>query len=220
MIIAIVQARLTSSRLPKKVFLKYNGITVLEHIYSRLNQSKHLDKIVFAVPSNKNNLTLRNFLKKKNIPFIVGPEINVLKRFYKICNIINPKIVIRVTSDCPLIDFKLMDSMIEKFLNKKSFDFLSNSITRTYPDGLDIEIFKKKVLINTYKKAKKNFDKEHVTPYMIRNFKCFEYKNKIDLSYKRWTLDTQEDHKRIKKIFNKFKKKQFFSWKEILSHGF
>ena len=105
-------------------------------------------------------------------------------------------------------------------LDQKKFDFLSNSITRTFPDGLDIEIFKKKVSINTYKKAKKNFDKEHVTPYMIRNFKCFDYKNKIDFSYKRWTLDTEKDHKKIRKIFNKFKERKFFSWKEILNHGF
>ena len=110
--------------------------------------------------------------------------------------------------------------MIKIFLAKNKYDFLSNTITRTYPDGLDIEIFKKNVLINTYKRAKKFFDKEHVTPYMKRNFKCFEYKNKIDFSYKRWTLDTQKDHKKIKMIFNKFKKKKIFSWKEILNHGF
>ena len=110
--------------------------------------------------------------------------------------------------------------MIKKFLVKKKFDFLSNSITRTYPDGLDIEIFKKEVLIKTFKKVKKKFDKEHVTPYMIRNFKCLDYKNKIDLSHKRWTLDTKKDHKKIFKIFKRFKEKNFFSWKEILNHGF
>ena len=220
MIIAIVQARATSTRFPKKVFIKYNGISVLEHIYTRLTQSKYLNKVIFAIPSNKKNIILRNYLKKKEIPFIVGPELNVLKRFYKICNIFNPKIIIRITADCPLIDFKLMDDMIKKFLEKKKFDFLSNSMTRTYPDGLDVEIFKKKVLIKTFKKVKNNFDKEHVTPYMIRNFKCFDYKNKIDLSYKRWTLDTKKDHQKINKIFKKFKEKKFFSWKEILNYGF
>lgn len=220
MIVAIVQARVTSTRLPKKVFLRYNGASVLEHIYSRLCQSKYLDKVIFAIPSNKKNKILRNYLKKKEIPFIAGPELNVLKRFYKVCNILNPKIIIRITADCPLVDFKLMDDMIKLFLLKKNFDFLSNSITRTYPDGLDIEIFKKRVLIETFKKTKKNFDKEHVTPYMIRNFKCFDYKNQIDLSHKRWTLDTKKDHKKINKIFKKFKEKKFFSWKEILNHGF
>ncbi len=220
MIVAIVQARVTSTRLPKKVFLRYNGVSVLEHIYSRLSQSKYLNKVIFAIPSNKKNMILRNYLKKKEIPFIVGPEINVLKRFYKVCKILNPKIIIRVTADCPLIDFKLMDNMIKKFLVKNKFDFLSNSITRTYPDGLDIEIFKKEVLIKTFKKVKKKFDKEHVTPYMIRNFKCLDYKNKIDLSHKRWTLDTKKDHKKIFKIFKRFKEKNFFSWKEILNHGF
>ena len=151
---------------------------------------------------------------------MVGPELNVLKRFYKVCNILNPKIIIRITADCPLIDFKLMDKMIKKFLEKKEYDFLSNTLTRTYPDGLDIEIFKKKVLTKTFRKVKDNFDKEHVTPYMKRNFKCLDYKNKIDLSYKRWTLDTKKDHKKIDKIFKKFKEKNFFSWKEILNHGF
>ena len=194
MIVAIVQARVTSTRLPKKVFLRYNGVSVLEHIYSRLSQSKYLNKVIFAIPSNKKNMILRNYLKKKDIPFIVGPEINVLKRFYKVCKILNPKIIIRVTADCPLIDFKLMDNMIKKFLVKKKFDFLSNSITRTYPDGLDIEIFKNDNLFESYEikldveislnvinRVKDKIYKHNPRKYLILSSKIKESdKSKID----------------------------------------
>ena len=119
MIVAIVQARVTSTRLPKKVFLRYNGASVLEHIYSRLSRSKYLDKVIFAIPSNKKNMILRNYLKKKEIPFLVGPELNVLKRFYKVCNILNPKIIIRVTADCPFVDYRILNELI-------NFDQISN----------------------------------------------------------------------------------------------
>ncbi len=119
MIVAIVQARLTSERLPNKVFLMYNGKTVIEHIHNRLKQSKQLNKIIFAIPSNKRNSELKNYLKKKDIPFIVGPEKNVLKRFYKVSNVTNLKVIVRITADCPLIDFRLMDKMIKKFLEQK-----------------------------------------------------------------------------------------------------
>ena len=220
MIVAIVQARLTSERLPNKVLLMYNGKTVIEHIHDKLKQSKQLSKIFFAIPSNKRNSELKNYLKKKNIPFILGPEKNVLKRFYKVCAVTDLKIIVRITADCPLIDFRLVDKMIKKLLGQKKIDLLSNSITRTFPDGLDIEIFNKEILIDTYKKVKKIYDKEHVTPFMIRNYRCFDYKNTTDLSYKRWTLDTKKDHSKINKIFKSFKDKRFFFWKEILKHGF
>tara|TARA_B100000787_G_C16177305_1_gene289768 strand:+ start:156 stop:824 length:669 start_codon:yes stop_codon:yes gene_type:complete len=220
-IIAIVQARITSKRLPNKVLINYNHKTVIEHIYYRLKKSRYLSDIVFAIPSNKKNLILKNFLKTKNIKFFIGPENNVLKRFYKVSLEFNPNIIIRITADCPLIDYKLMDKMIFKFLKYKKFDFLSNTITRTFPVGLDVEIFSKNILFKTFKEATSKYDKEHVTPYMKRNFEYIEYKNKQDYSHKRWTLDTLADHKKINKIFNFFKnKKKIYLWKEIIKLGF
>ncbi len=214
-IYAFVQARQTSKRLPNKIFLKLNRKTVLKNIYLRLKKSQFLKKIIYLIPENSKNLKLKNYLISENYKFFSGDENNVLKRFYYASKKFNPDYIVRITADCPLVDYRLLDEMINKFLNLKNIEYFSNTIKRSYPKGLDIEIFTKKALNKTFTNAKKKYDLEHVTPYMKKNLRTRNFLNEIDYSKHRLTLDTIEDYNNLKYLFKKFKMKASYSWKKI-----
>ena len=205
-IVAIIEARLNSVRLPGKVLKKINGIPAIECLFKRISKSKYLDNIVVATSKNKKNLPLIEFLKKKNINLYIGEDQNVLKRFFDAANTYNASIVVRITGDSVILDYRLLDKMIKKFIEKK-VDFLCNTQPMTYPDGQDIEIFSFQTLKKTYRNAKLRYEKEHVTPYIIKNkkFKKYNYENKIDYSKFRWSLDELEDLKVIRLIYAEFK---------------
>ena len=216
-IVAIVQARMNSVRLPGKSLKLINNTPAIEILYKRLSKSKYLNQVVFATSSNKKNIPLINFFKKKNVSFYVGDDTNVLRRFYKSAIKFNVDIIVRITGDSILIDYRLVDKLIKKFLSKK-VDYLSNTQPMTFPDGQDIEIFSFNTLKKTQNKAKLKFEKEHVTPYMIKNnnFKKFYFKNKVDFSRFRWSLDEIDDLKVIEGIIKEFKPNIYFSWEEAM----
>ena len=216
-IIAIVQARCNSLRLPNKVLKKFNGKPAIEILYKRLNLSKKINKIVIATSRNRSNVKLINFCKEKKIDFFLGSENNVLKRYYDANKKFKADIIIRITGDSILIDHKLVDKVIDLFI-KNRVDYASNSQPVSYPDGLDIEIFSKKCLRDTYRIAKNKYDKEHVTPLMrsLDKFKRINLKNDKDYSFLRWTLDQKEDLKILELILKYFGTKRYFSWEQIL----
>ena len=216
-IVAIIEARLNSVRLPGKVLKKINGIPAIECLFKRISKSKYLDNIVVATSKNKKNLPLIEFLKKKNINLYIGEDQNVLKRFFDAANTYNASIVVRITGDSVILDYRLLDKMIKKFIEKK-VDFLCNTQPMTYPDGQDIEIFSFQTLKKTYRNAKLRYEKEHVTPYIIKNknFKKYNFENKIDYSKFRWSLDELEDLKVIRLIYAEFKPNIYFSWEDAI----
>tara|TARA_B100001057_G_scaffold501098_1_gene620523 strand:- start:22995 stop:25028 length:2034 start_codon:yes stop_codon:yes gene_type:complete len=216
-IVAIIEARLNSVRLPGKVLKKINGVPAIECLFKRISKSKYLDNIVVATSKNKKNLPLIAFLKKKNINLHIGEDQNVLKRFFDAANTHNASIVVRITGDSVILDYRLLDKMIKKFIEKK-VDFLCNTQPMTYPDGQDIEIFSFQSLKKTYKNAKSRYEKEHVTPFIIKNkkFKKYNYENKIDYSKFRWSLDELEDLKVIRLIYDEFKPNIYFSWEDAI----
>ena len=216
-VVAIVQARCNSIRLPGKVMKKIVGVPVIELLHKRLKKSKEINEIIIATSKNKNNKKLVTFLKKKKLNFFIGEDENVLKRYCDAAIKSKADIIIRITGDSVLIDPKLVDSFIKKF-KKKKVDYLSNTLSETFPDGLDIEIFNIKSLRIANKQAKGKYDKEHVTPFIKTSniFKKYNIKNKIDLSKMRWSLDEEEDFKVIKLIFEKFKPNIHFSWLDTM----
>lgn len=216
-IIAIVQARNNSIRLPFKSLKKIGKLFSIEYVYKRLIRSKFLNNIVIATSKNKKNLSLINFLKNKGIDYYVGDDDNVLKRYYEAAKINKANIIVRITGDSIIIDYRLVDLMLKLFL-KKNVDYLSNTEPMTFPDGQDIEIFTFKTLKKTYNLAKSKFDKEHVTPLMKRHksFKRFNFENKIDYSKFRWSLDEYNDLEVIRSIYNKFSPNIYFSWKSVI----
>ena len=203
-IVAIVQARLGSSRLPGKVMKKICGKTVLGHDYERLKLSKYLNDIVIATTDKDEDKKIIGLCEELGINYFVGSEDDVLSRYYNCAKKYNIDLVVRITSDCPLIDSKILDEMLSFYINNK-YDLVTNAgaeIYRTYPRGLDIEIFSFNLLKTSYLNANQNYEKEHVTPYIYENgFNIYYYKNDKNYSKYRLTLDTKEDFELINKIY-------------------
>ena len=216
MISAIIQAREDSSRLPNKVLKKIvNNENSISLIIKRLGKSKYLKKIILAVPNESKKF---DYLKKKfkNIELFKGKKYDVLNRYYSAATFFNVSTIIRITSDCPLVDYRLLDKMIEDF-KKYRVNYYSNCILRSFPDGYDIEIFDFKSLAYAYKNAKTSYDKEHVTSYFIKSKKIKKrnYKISPNLFFLRCTLDNINDLRFIRKIYKLFKPKIYFGYEDV-----
>lgn len=205
-VVCIMQARLGSSRLPGKVLKLICGKTVLEHDINRLSQAKYIDEIVVATTKEKNDDKIVDEAKRLGVKYFRGSESDVLSRYYYAAKENKADVVIRVTSDCPCLDYKIMDDMINRFFHDdRKYDYFSNTIIRTFPRGYDIEIFSFKVLEEAFKNAKLDYEKEHVTPYIYNKknkYRLGYYKCNKDYSKYRVTLDTIEDFEVISNIYN------------------
>jgi glutamate-1-semialdehyde aminotransferase/spore coat polysaccharide biosynthesis protein SpsF (cytidylyltransferase family) len=217
-VLAIIQARFSSTRLPGKVLKKINNKTILEILIRRISKSKYISKIIVACSKNKKDKAILNICKKLGVNYFVGSEKNVLERFYKAAKKYKGTNIVRITADCPLIDYKIVDEVIRNFFLKK-VDYASNIHPPTFPDGLDVEVFKYSALKEAYIKTRLPTDREHVTPFIINNnkFKKFNLKNDIDYSFLRITLDEKEDFILIEKIIKYFKNYLNFNLKDILA---
>lgn len=211
-----------STRLPGKVMLDLCGIPVIEHVVNRLNKSNLIDKIIIATSVDSNNQPLIDFCIEKDISYFVGSEDDVLDRYYQtaIDNNIKPDdVIIRITSDCPLIDSFVVDKVIEEHVSGDN-DYTTNVIECTYPDGLDCEVFNFSTLKDTWINANLSSQREHVTLYIRDNpdkFKLGNVRNDKDLSDLRWTLDEKEDFIFIKEVYkNLFTKNSLFTMHDIL----
>lgn len=219
---AIIQARMGSTRLSGKVMKDLFGKTVLEHVIERVKQSKIIDEIIIATTENTRDDIIEKESLKCGVKVFRGSEDDVLSRYYYAAKENNLDVVVRITSDCPLIDPLIIDKVMDFYLNS-NYDLVTNAginlSERTYPRGLDVEVFSFEVLEKTYKNADKFYQKEHVTPYIYETSKMiYYYKNKKDYSKHRWTLDTEEDFILIKEIYKElYKGKHDFYLKEILS---
>ena len=190
----IIQARYNSTRFPGKILKKINNLTLLEILIKRLLRSKKINNLIIACTQSKHDDEIINICKKYNVKTFRGSETNVQLRYYLASKKFKVDNIIRITSDCPLIDHRLMDILIDKFFSG-NYDYLSNTIKPTYPDGMDIEIFKSKLI--DFKKNSKNssLDKEHVTPsfHDKKKYKIYNFISKKNYSNLRLTVDTKED---------------------------
>jgi len=205
--VLIIQARLDSSRFPEKILKKIGFKESISLQIERLKRAKLVDKIVLAFPNDEINAPLIKIAKKFNIKYFLGNKLNVLDRYYKASKKYNADIVIRSTGDCPFVDPNLVDTLIKKIL-KYNFDYVTNTYPPSFPDGLDIEVFSFKTLKQAWVKAKTFQEKEHVTIYMRENEKISKYnfKNKVNYSNYRLTLDEPEDLIVLNKIYKKIKR--------------
>ncbi len=222
MIYAIIQARMGSTRLPGKVMMDLCGSPVIEHVVKRINGSKLIDKIIIATSEDKNNQPIIEFCKNNNVDYFVGSEDDVVDRYYQTAIDNNIKVedsIIRITSDCPLIDPSVVDKVIEEHNHYKN-DYTTNVIDCTYPDGLDCEVFNFDVLKDTWINANLSSQREHVTLYIRDNpkkFKLGNVKNDIDLSSLRWTLDEKEDFIFINEVYNNlFNTESIFTMDDVV----
>lgn len=204
-IVCIVQARMGSTRLPGKVLKKICGKTVLEHDIDRLKRVKNINSIVIATTTLGKDNIIVDEANRLGVKYYRGSENDVLSRYYYAAKENNADIIVRVTSDCPLIDSNITERTIQYYIdNIKEYDYVSNTLDRTYPRGLDTEVFGFKVLEKAFKKADSERDREHVTPYIWDNpnvFKLGCFRNNVNYSEYRWTLDTEKDFQLINRIY-------------------
>ena len=222
MIYAIIQARMGSTRLPGKVMMDLCGSPVIEHVVNRLNNSNLIDKIIIATSFDSNNQPIIDFCQENHISYFVGNEDDVLDRYYQTAldyDIDDKDIIIRITSDCPLIDPFIVDKVIGEHISNNN-DYTANVLDCTYPDGLDCEVFNFNALKDSWINANLSSQREHVTLYIRDNpdkFKLGNVMNDVDYSDLRWTLDEKEDFIFIEEVYkNLFNQDSFFAMKDII----
>ena len=214
----IIQARTRSERLPNKVLKEIENLPMICHIINRVKKAKNIDQIILATSNTETDKILLDIAKKFKIIGFAGDEKDVLDRFYNAAITYAANPIVRITGDCPLVDPILLDKMVESY-QANDYDYMSNTIERTFPDGLDIEIFSSEVLKISNKEAKWLSEREHVTPYILKNqndFRIYNYKNKQNLSNLRWCVDEEDDLIMIRKIFQEMRPNQFFSTDDAL----
>lgn len=205
--LCIIQARIGSTRLPNKVLMDVGGLTMLEYEINRVKSAKKVDKIVVATGDTVDNDEIEKFCKKINVDCFRGSESDVLKRYYECASQYDGfDNVIRITGDCPLIDPFIVDRVIGLY-EKENCDYASNIEKETFPDGMDLEIFKKSVLKRAHKEAKLQSEREHVTLYIrnSKNFKRVNLESEHDWSHYRLTVDEQNDFEVIKFLIDNSK---------------
>ena len=207
--LCILQARMGSKRVPKKMLIKLNGKALISRVYDQLIRSKSIKKIIIASSKAKSNNSLEKYCKFMKINFFRGSENNVASRFYKILKESKFNYFVRICGDSPLIDYRLIDKMA-KFSKKGGYDIITNLLPRTYPRGQSVEIIKSRFFLKNYNKIKKKFDKEHVTTYFYKNSKKFKIKSftsEIKFRNTNYCVDRQDDLIKIEKILKICKNK-------------
>ncbi|MBF0551519.1 MAG: aminotransferase class III-fold pyridoxal phosphate-dependent enzyme [Deltaproteobacteria bacterium] len=204
MIVAIIQARMNSTRFPKKVLADIVGRPMLWHVVNRVSQARLVDKVLVATSDKPSDDPVAEYCLKEGIEFFRGSEDDVLDRFYGAARSVSADTVVRITADCPLIDPVVIDKVIAKF-KAGSYDYVSNVLIYTYPDGLDVEVFSFQALERARREADTPSSREHVTGYMTTRpgFRLGGVENEADLSQKkyRWTVDRPRDLLLIQNIY-------------------
>lgn len=203
----IIQARIGSGRLPGKILKDLCGFPMLYHVVERCKESKRADKVIVATTTQQEDDVTASFCDEHKVDYARGSENNVLERYHETALKFGSSRIVRVTADCPLIEPSIIDLCIEKFEKEKGMDYLSNISVRTFPRGLDVEVFSFDALERAWKRAKEPYEREHVTPYIWENkngeFKIGEVLRaspEYARNY-RLTVDYPEDFEVVKKIY-------------------
>lgn len=204
--IIIVQARMTSTRLPGKILLPVLGTPLLEYQFKRLQRVKAVDGICIACTTNESDQPIVDLARKLGAEIYRGSEQDVLARYYEAARTLGAEHVVRVTSDCPVIDPGEMDKVINFYLDRvDDLDYVSNVLIRSYPRGMDTEIFSFEALQAAHLDATESYEREHVTPFIYEHQERFRVANfafEQDKSDYRLTVDTQDDFELISRIIS------------------
>ena len=219
--VAIIQARVGSTRLPGKVMMDLAGATMLERVVRRTLRTQRLSTVVVATTTQNQDQVIVDLCHRKGIPVTRGSEHDVLDRYYQTAIDHSADIIVRITSDCPLIEPEIIDQLMTQFLElQPDLDYLSNSLPpRTYPRGLDVEVMRSQALKRAWDEDVDPSSREHVTPYIYNHPDLFQMQGwwyGEDLSNIRWTVDTNEDLKFVRKIYDHFAN-DLFSWLDVVS---
>ncbi|MFN8427750.1 MAG: glycosyltransferase family protein [Anaerolineales bacterium] len=239
-VIAIIQGRMSSSRLPGKILADIAGQPMLQRVFVRTSRSATVSQTVFATTTDASDDPVAEYCDFSGIPFTRGSLYDVLDRYYQTAKSAQADVVVRITADCPVIDPELIDNVVNTLLETgdSRFDFVCNRLPppyhRTYPIGLDIEACTFKALEQAWKKAKEPQHREHVMPYLYegvelitdnrslqtgtspRGYNIALLHHATDFGDYRWTVDTPEDLEFMRQVYAHFNGRDDFSWKEVL----
>lgn len=244
--LAVIQARMKSSRLPDKVMLDISGKPMLQRVIERTAKAKLVDQVVVATTTGVDEDPIAQMCTDLNIPCYRGSLHDVLDRYYQCALLFSPKVIVRITSDCPVMDPDLIDETIAVLTGSSQgnglwkpqgdlvlyseptsppipWDYASTRLPppwkRSYPIGLDVEVFTFKALERAWREAKEQYEREHVLPYLYEvenRFRCIVGQHIPDHGQYRWTVDTPADLELIREIYRRIGKEDF-TWKEVLT---
>lgn len=219
---AIIQARMGSTRLPGKVMRLLCGATVLAHVVRRVQACRLVDEVVVATSNLPGDDIVAEEAQRAGVSVVRDSEEDVLARVYEAAR--GADVIVRVTADCPLFDPKILEQMLERFYVLQSgrrVDYLSNTLIRTFPVGLDAEVMTIEALERAHREATDPYEREHVTPYIYRHPERFVLEPFVgdpDLSAHRWTLDTEEDYTFLRQVFEALCEAEYpFGLKQVLA---
>lgn len=216
-IVGIVQARMGSTRLPGKVLRCIGEKTMLARVMRRVQQVSLLDQVIVATTVNPADDAIVAECERLGIPVFRGDEQDVLDRYYHAARTYGAEVIVRITSDCPLIDPGIADLVISAFLVELP-DYANNTMTRTYPHGLDVSVMTATALDRAWREADEPYQREHVTPYIYQNpdlFRLLAVTGEADYSNHRWTVDTPYDLEFVRAVYAHMDG-DAFSWRDVL----
>lgn len=238
-VVAIIQGRMSSSRLPGKILADIAGQPMLQRVFMRTSRAASVSQTLFATTTDPSDDPVAEYCRFSGIPFTRGNLYDVLDRYYQTAKQAKADVVVRITADCPVIDPELIDNVVKTVISdQSSVDFAANRLpspwTRTYPIGLDVEACTFKVLAKAWKEAKEPQHREHVMPYLYegvrlitdnrslqtgispRGFNIALLHHTTDFGDYRWTVDTLEDLEFMREVYSRFNGRDDFTWKEVL----
>lgn len=236
-VVAIIQGRMSSTRLPGKILAEIEGRPMLQRVYERVSRAQLVNHVLFATSDHPSDDVVAEFCARQGLPYVRGNLYDVLDRYYQAARAAEATIIVRVTADCPLIDPQLIDEAITA-LKTGGYDFTCNRLPppwhRTYPIGLDVEVCTFAALERAWKEASQPHQREHVMPYFYegsalqpiasgmesgvspRGFRLALLHAPTDYGHYRWTVDTAEDLEFVRRIFSHFGGRDDFSWQDVL----
>jgi spore coat polysaccharide biosynthesis protein SpsF len=221
--VAIIQARMNSSRLPGKVLLDIGGQPMLVRVVERASRAQSIDEVMIATTSDPSDDPLEALCQQRGYPVYRGSQFDVLDRFYQAARLANADVIVRLTADCPVIDPLVIDQTVAAFHAAKA-DFAANRLPppwkRSFPIGLDTEVCSFAGLQRAWTEAQQPFEREHVMPYFYDQegrFQVVVIDHSSDCGSYRWTVDTPEDLRLLREIFARFDGSDQFSWLDVLA---
>ncbi len=222
-VVAIIQGRMASSRLPGKVLLDIGGQPMLAHVVERARRASQVDQVVIATTVEASDDAIEVFCRARGYAVTRGSLHDVLDRFYQAARSARADVIVRLTADCPVIDPGLIDLTVAEFF-RSGAAFVANRLpppfTRTYPIGLDVEVCSYRALERAWNEATEKHEREHVMPYLYDvpgRFKVLKLDYERDLGSHRWTVDTAEDLELLREIFKRLEEKPNFTWLDVLA---
>lgn len=218
-VVAIIQARMGSTRLPGKALMDIHGRTMLARVVRRTRRFLLISEVIVATTTKKADEAILQECRQLDIPVFRGSEQDVLDRYYHAAKAFSADAIVRITSDCPLIDPEIIQKVVQAYL-KGCADYASNTLARTYPRGLDVEVFSFWALEKAWRDASKDYEHVHVTPFIYQHpekFRLLSVTADENLSFYRWTVDTEDDLNLVRAIYEELHMDDEFTWNDVLT---